>query len=275
MEQHNATQPLLSICIPTFNRGEKVTALVRDILSVYGALEVRVHIDGSNDSTLALLREISDPRLKVSFGSNVGRAGAIVKACKAARGKFIMLYDDDDLLYPERLKDILKYCSADCPSGTAGFIFHMESAKGDRIGSEFPVERTNLLSLRNDFHVKGDKKEVVLAQAFKDAIYDGHNRYRRVPSSLVWARIALRYDIISHNLCIGEKNYLEGGLTDNIMLLKRQNAYPMFLLYRTQVLGFLQCRYRSFRAFVRAFIGLLYYGFFALLNALRPQKGNS
>lgn len=261
---------ILSICIPTFNRRERLGSLVRDLLSVPGRFEICVHVDGSTDGTLEELATIADVRLAVASGPNGGRANALLNACRRARGRFIMIFDDDDILSQEGLQAALDDCVRPLPEGTIGYIYHLVGEHGDRIGDPFPmIAGSNFLALRADHGVRGDKKEVVLADALKAAIYDGRGRFRRVPTSLIWARLAIRYDVICRDVAIGRKVYLTDGMTDNAGKLKVRDAYPMALLYTTHVIAFVHGRYRSLRFLGRAIAGVAIYGARAAFGVLR------
>lgn len=258
--------PLLSVCIPTYNRADLVVDLVRNILAVPGAFEICVHDDGSKDETNARLRAFGDERLHVTSAANQGRAGALIAAFRAATGKFIMPFDDDDTLSPEGLERVLQDCAAELPHGCVGHIYHLSDAEGRRIGSEFPVVRSNFVALRADHAVTGDKKEVVLASALRAVMYDSKGMFRRTPTSLFWSRLALDYDVLCHNVIIGTKDYLAGGMSQQIRRLKRQSAYPQFLLKVAVLRGFAHGRYRSARFAWRALLGGCLYGSLSLVD---------
>ncbi|MFZ5672246.1 MAG: glycosyltransferase family 2 protein [Pseudomonadota bacterium] len=261
---------ILSICIPTYNRRERVAALVRHLLAMPGAFEICVHVDGSTDGTIEELATISDTRLVASNGPNGGRANAMLSACRQARGRFILIFDDDDTLSHEGLQAVLDDCAHPLPDRAVGYIYHLVGERGDRIGDPFPmIAQSNFLALRADHGVRGDKKELVLADALKAVIYDGRGRFRRVPTSLIWSRLALRYDVICRDVAIGRKLYLAGGMTNNINKLKARDAYPMALLYATHVNGFVRGRYRSPRFLAKAIAGVAIYGARAAYGALR------
>lgn len=261
---------ILSICIPTFNRRERVAALARHLLSMPGDFEVCIHVDGSTDGTMEELATISDARLVASSGPNGGRAGALLSACRQAQGRFIMISDDDDTISHEGLQAVLDDCARPLPQGAVGYIYHLVGERGDRIGDPFPLAmQSNFLALRADHGVRGDKKELVLAEALKAALYDGRGRFRRVPTSLIWSRLALRYDVVCRDVAIGRKLYLAGGMTNNISKLKARDAYPMALLYATHVSAFVHGRYRSPRFLAKAIAGVAIYGARAAYGMLR------
>jgi glycosyltransferase involved in cell wall biosynthesis len=221
-------------------------------------IEVVVHVDGSKDDTYNRLGAIRDARLSISVDSNKGRAFALYNAVKNASGKYVMLFDDDDWIDPEGIRAVISDCEGEAlRENRVGFIYHLSDSAGKIVGTNFDVEISNFIELRADHNLQGDKKEVVLASVLKEAFEEPLDR--RVPTSLYWSRIALKYDVICRNKVIGRKNYLTDGMTSNILSLKMKNPYSMALLYITRVKGFLLGRYRSFKYFFKSLLLWLLY----------------
>jgi len=185
-----------------------------------------------------------------------------------SRGRFVMLANDDDTLYSQGLQAVLADCRQTLPPGVAGFIYHLDDETGRRLGSEFALERSNFLALRADMRVRGDKKEVVLAEVLRKVCFDPRGAFRRSPVSLNWSRISLTMDVICRDISIGQKFYLAGGLTARASQLKRANAFPMFLLYLTHLSGYLRGRYLSRRHAGKALLAATLYGLLALVQRL-------
>ena len=266
------TAPLLSICIPTYQRRERIVTLVRELLNADSCVQICVHVDGSTDGSWESLASLDDPRLRISQAVNQGRAGALLAACRLAEGRFTMIFDDDDTLYPEGLAQVIEDCRGEVPPDVTGFIYHLEDQNGERIGDAFPCERSNFLALRADQKVRRDKKEVVRTDHLLACAHDPRGRARRVPTSLLWSRLALRYDVICRNYVIGRKVYLDEGMTANIRQLKRRNARPMLLLHLARMQGFIFGRYRRLRYFVESALGVLGYSV-VFLRAAAIKEG--
>ncbi len=96
--QFETPNPILSICIPTFNRGDKVYNLVTSILqSPNEDIEVLVLDNCSTDDTYNLLTSINDRRL--TYCRNDENIGGIINPLKAitlANGQFAFLCLDKD-----------------------------------------------------------------------------------------------------------------------------------------------------------------------------------
>lgn len=267
--------PLLSICIATYNRSGLVVPAVREMLLSPGNFEIRLHDDGSTDGTLEMLSGVGDARLHVSHGPNLGRAGALKRALAQAQGKFSMFFDDDDVLHAEGLREILSDCSRPLPEGVVGYIYHLARNDSSRLGSIFPVARSNFLELRSDLGVWGDKKEVVRTALLQDVVDNRQFTSRRVPTSLYWSMLALSGDVLCRNVVIGEKHYHAGGMSHRISRLKWRNPQPMAELYRQHLRGFCRRRYRSIGAAGRALAGFLWYSGLSLVSSARALPRDS
>lgn len=107
--------PLISICIPTYNRCEKVYKLVNDILLYEGEdIEVVVLDNCSTDNTKSLLNKITDKRF--SFFQNQENIGGIfnpLKAISLGSGKFAVLCLDKDYLDFRSIKKIIENITID------------------------------------------------------------------------------------------------------------------------------------------------------------------
>ena len=123
--------PLISVIIPTYNRAEKLKAAVQSVLDQTETdLEVWVIDDGSDDHTKAVIRAVSDPRLKYVHQENLGACAARNRGVSLAGGEYIAFQDSDDLWRPDKLRlqmRCIKETDADvvygrlarsCPDGT-------------------------------------------------------------------------------------------------------------------------------------------------------------
>lgn len=251
-------RPMLSIIIPTYNRCTKVVPLIYKILDMDSEVEVCAHDDGSTDATNIALSRINDRRFLLSSSSNCGRGHAIYCALQRASGEYVMIFDDDDDLYHRGLCEILENCERRVGPRLAGYIFHMEDHQGQKIGESFQTEVSNFLELRADHRVSGDKKEVVRRDLMLEAV-QLNCMSRRVPTSLYWARIAIKYDIACRNVTVGKKTYEPDGMSSKIKAIKRNNPGPLLLLYQTWLKGFWCERYRSKKFLLGAFMKMFYY----------------
>lgn len=92
--------PIISICIPTFNRCDKVYKLVNDILLYPGKeIEVIVLDNCSTDETKKILSKIIDNRFSfIQNEENIGGVLNLLKSISMGSGKFSFLCLDKDYL---------------------------------------------------------------------------------------------------------------------------------------------------------------------------------
>lgn len=93
-------KPVMSFCIPTYNRAEKVYKLVLEILKYQGNdIEVVVLDNNSNDKTKHILSSIEDSRLKFYENeSNIGGICNVVKSMTKGNGEFVLFCTDKDYI---------------------------------------------------------------------------------------------------------------------------------------------------------------------------------
>lgn len=105
--------PLLSVCIPTYNRAaclDRLLACLRDIVACRGnALQVCVSDNHSSDDTAAVIASWLQqfPFDVVTQPANVGATRNIAAVVGLARGRWMLLVGDDDLVDPAGLESVL------------------------------------------------------------------------------------------------------------------------------------------------------------------------
>ena len=113
-------QPLLSVCIPTYNRiaylRELLPILLREIVEANriepGRVELVVCDNASPDGTEAFCRDAGDSASYVYFrnAENVGGDANFLLCIERARGRYVWLFGDDELIEEgalTRVRDLL------------------------------------------------------------------------------------------------------------------------------------------------------------------------
>ena len=99
--------PLVSVVIPTYNRGDRVIAAIESVLNqTYDNIEVIVVDDGSTDDTTEILGRYAQKNDKVRYyclERNGGPANARNFGVQKARGAYIAFHDDDDAWFRDKL----------------------------------------------------------------------------------------------------------------------------------------------------------------------------
>lgn len=102
---------IVSIVMAVYNGEEFLIEAINSALSqTYPHIELIVVNDGSTDSTRAILDDITDQRLKViHLQQNQGGANALNLGVQYAKGMWIAIHDADDISYPTKIEEQVKY----------------------------------------------------------------------------------------------------------------------------------------------------------------------
>lgn len=112
--------PLISVVIPAYNAEKTIKATVESVLNqTFSDIELIVINDGSKDSTLNILSNIKDSRLKVISHSNSGPQISRNRGIKEATGEYISFLDADDLWTPDKLESQFDALQADPEAAVA------------------------------------------------------------------------------------------------------------------------------------------------------------
>ena len=113
MEAH-VSQPLLTIAIPTYNRSDCLqlclSTLIPQVLAVEGEVELLISDNASTDGTKNLVEGQQAAGVSLTYFRNDTNLGAdrnFVQCFQRARGKYLQLLGDDDVLLEGALERIL------------------------------------------------------------------------------------------------------------------------------------------------------------------------
>ncbi len=97
--------PLVSICIPTYNRPELLQRAVRSCLAqTLGDFEIIITDNSDNNASRGMVAQLADPRIRYFKNeTNIGPWHNGKRAADLATGKHVKFLMDDDLLKPEFL----------------------------------------------------------------------------------------------------------------------------------------------------------------------------
>ena len=105
-------KPVLSICIPTYNRGEFAYAAAKHLLDNWAGDEIEVVISDNNseDNTQQLIESIKDCRLKYYRNEeNLGAAFNTHLSFLRATGEYAYLTSDEDDLDIKQIPYLLDF----------------------------------------------------------------------------------------------------------------------------------------------------------------------
>jgi GT2 family glycosyltransferase len=116
--------PLVSIVIPTHNRKDMLVRLIKSILkSTYTRIEILIIDDASTDGTAQTVRRLykADKRICVVRQEiNKFTAGSRNEGIRRATGSYIFFIDDDNILHPDAVKEMVDVFQQDKTIGELG-----------------------------------------------------------------------------------------------------------------------------------------------------------
>ena len=112
------TRPLLSIAVPTYNRAgclRELLSSLADQLKNEPRVELIISDNASPDNTPEVVQNFIASGLDLRYlrnAANIGPDANFLQCFEQARGKYVWLFSDDDLLIPGSIHKILSYCDS-------------------------------------------------------------------------------------------------------------------------------------------------------------------
>lgn len=101
--------PLISAIVPLYNGERTIRETIESVLNqTFSDFELIIINDGSQDSSLDIVSDISDRRLKVLSYTNAGVNASRNRGICQSSGDFVAFLDADDLWTPDKLASQLK-----------------------------------------------------------------------------------------------------------------------------------------------------------------------
>jgi abequosyltransferase len=107
-------RPLLSIAIPTYNRSACLTQLLEILLPQVGnesQVELIVSDNASQDDTQAVVASFQKRGLALKYKRNelnIGADANFIQCFELARGEYVWIFGDDDVIVPGGLREVLR-----------------------------------------------------------------------------------------------------------------------------------------------------------------------
>lgn len=167
--------PEVSICIPTYNRRDKVIRQVEFFIDEISAIDCFVELivrdNGSNDRTTESLRKrFNNENVKIGTNEkNIGLIDNIKTLASEAKGDYIWFVGDDDELYKGILQKVIDACQSN-----QGLIFINHRAlnldgKVELQHAFIPKKQVNLYEI---FRFSGPTMMFITACVYKKKLID-------------------------------------------------------------------------------------------------------
>lgn len=231
---------MLSIVTPTYNRAGTLQ-MAFDCLQEQTSKDFEWIIvdDGSTDDTESICESFVSECFDIRYikKENGGKHTAVNKGVAFAHGKFLLILDSDDSLPYTAVETIHQYCMQiedDCSfGGVAGYMAHHDGSVIGR-GCERKVIDSNAIDIRFRYHLEGDMCEVFRTEVLRENPFPEIAGEHFCPEALLWNRIALHYQLRYFPEVIYYRDYLDGGLTDNIIKIRMQSPVLSCMCYAEQ-----------------------------------------
>jgi glycosyltransferase involved in cell wall biosynthesis len=127
--------PKVSVFIPTYNRADMLRESIGSVLKqTYGDFELIISDNASDDGTESVVRSFNDPRIRYfKNDQNIGSRGNWNRCFVLARGEYVTILPDDDLMLPENLERKVQVLSGSEQVGFVHSQYHLIDADGQII----------------------------------------------------------------------------------------------------------------------------------------------
>lgn len=194
----NKKTPKISVIIPAYNSEKTINYTIESVLNQsFTDFELIVINDGSQDSTLEVITQIQDSRIKVFSYPNAGGNVSRNRGLYRAGGEFVSFLDADDLWTPDKLQSQLKalqenvtakiaYSWTDYIDTNGQFLF-----SGKRINENGNVYENLLLNnfLENGSNPLICKKALITLGGFDEFLTAAQDWD-------MWLRLASKFDFV-------------------------------------------------------------------------------
>jgi glycosyltransferase involved in cell wall biosynthesis len=178
------SKPLVSICIPTYQRPELLERAIRSCLAqTYPDFEILITDNSPDDASGRMVARLNDPRIHYHRNeTNLGPYGNVNRVATEATGAYVKFLMDDDLLKPRCLEFMVAALEQNPGAGMAMAPMDLIDADDKRIFPRFYVFRK--MTYRYRYQV-GDGL-ISRKQILRDFLVKDYPCC--VPSGVMWRR---------------------------------------------------------------------------------------
>lgn len=228
---------MITILTPTYNRCNLLPQIYQSLCQQTSPdFEWVVVDDGSTDATGKVVNKMLEAAnfpLQYFYKENGGKHTALNFGVRKAKGELVLILDSDDQLPPNAVENIEKaYAEVRGDEAFAGVCGYMAHRDGQVIGSPVIDSDINTIDLRYQLGVGGDMAEVFRKDILLKYPFPEIKGERFCPEALVWNRIAQNYKMRVFSKVIYFRDYLDGGLTSNIVRIRMKSPVASMMTYQ-------------------------------------------
>jgi len=228
---------MITVFTATYNRAGMIEKVWRSLVEQeFGEMEWVVVDDGSSDETMEVIKRLngkSDFEIRYKWKENGGKHTAINEGVRMARGELFVMVDSDDELERGALNNIYDVWCRVKDKSIGGVAGVMRDSKGVRIGTGIGCSEliSDSVEIRAKYKVDGDLMEVFRTDVLREFPFPEIDGERFCPEQLVWYRIAQRYKLLFTNNVWCVRDYIDGGLTERIVKVRRESPVASMMTY--------------------------------------------
>ena len=227
----------LTIITPTYNR-EKLLVNAWKSLKAQNSVDFTWLIvdDGSIDNTKQEVNEFianSDFVVIYIYQENGGKHRAINTGVKLCKSEYVCILDSDDKMKATFIESVYGYINHyQDNEKLGGIVGRICNEKGEIYGKKLnDIIITDIIDYRYHLKVDGDHFEIFKTNVMLYNPFPEIEGEKFVPESLAWNRIGSQYDLLFVPDVFQIREYLVGGLTDNIIQIRMKSPMASMLTY--------------------------------------------
>ena len=231
---------LITVFTPTYNRGNLLPNLYDSLCQQkYKNFEWLIIDDGSVDNTENVVNEFichQERGFNIRYikKNNGGKHTAINLGVQLAEGELFFIVDSDDSLPDNSLELISSvYLQSSADENLGGVCGYMAHHNGDLIGHFVKTDlfKANTRELQYKYNVSWDMAEIFKTAVLKEFPFPEFDDERFCPEDLVLFQVSRKYSLLVFPSVVYFRDYLDGGLTDNIIRIRMKSPFASTLFY--------------------------------------------
>jgi len=212
--------PFFTVIIPLFNKEKFIEVTLKSVLNQsFTDFEILIVNDGSTDSSIAIIKSFTDPRIRYFSKENAGVSSARNYGIEKAKADHISFIDADDYWYPGFLQEMFenikkhpeqKVFSAAIEIATANKVFP----------AQYSISKTNDSEIVNYF--SASSKETIICTScavFDKNVFEEIGNFdiqiKSGQDTDLWIRIGLVYPVVFSWKILARYVYDEKSLSKN------------------------------------------------------------
>lgn len=216
--------------MPVYNRENYIEISVKSILKqTFTDFEFIIVNDGSTDSTGKILKKFNDKRIvQIINNRNRGIVYSRNKGLSIAKGKYIGMFDSDDIAYPEKFEIQIKFLEKNPDFGMAGSWVKHLNENGKILKTKWKLKAKNqfipaIMLFRNYFV---QSTVVIRKKAIPSENYS--QGFDIVEDSKMWFDVSLNYKVANIQKYLLFYRVHSGGISNKLTGKYLENSKKLY-----------------------------------------------